>query len=153
MDRQGRIFVGGDLTIEGYPEIFVIGDMAHFETEKGEALPGLAPVATQQGRYAARTIRDRLAGKSQAGPFRYFDKGVLAVIGRNAAVGTIGTWRFGGRFAWLLWLFVHLALLIHYENKLIVLFRWAFQYINHSHGARHISLEDERLELPITRDT
>jgi NADH dehydrogenase len=151
-DRQGRIFVGGDLTIEGHPEIFVIGDMAHFETETGEILPGLAPVATQQGRYAARTIRNRLAGKSSAGPFRYFDKGVLAVIGRNAAVGTIGTWRFGGRFAWLLWLFVHLALLIHYENKLIVLFRWAFQYINHSHGARHISLDEEKLELPITRD-
>jgi NADH dehydrogenase len=149
-DRLGRIIVNPDLSISTHPEIFVIGDLGHFEGKKGKPLPGVAPVATQQGRYAARIIRDRLAGKTGSKPFSYFDKGTLAVIGRNAAVADIGRWHFGGRFAWFLWLFIHLVLLIKFENKVIVLIRWAFQYLWYNRGARNLMLRGA-LTLPISR--
>ncbi|HVN71143.1 MAG TPA: NAD(P)/FAD-dependent oxidoreductase [Desulfomonilia bacterium] len=148
-DRSGRVIVNPNLTIPGHPEIFVLGDLAHLEEKEGKPLPGLAPVAAQQGRYAARVVRKRLEGLPESKPFSYFDKGTMAVIGRNSAVANIGSLRFGGRFAWLLWLFIHLLLLIKFENKLIVFIRWAFQYISYNRGARHLMLRGP-LTLPIS---
>jgi len=150
-DKTGRIIVNQDLTIPGHPEIFVIGDMAHYEGVDGKPLPGLAPVATQQGRYVARVIKRRLSGSSRVKAFSYFDKGTMAVIGRHSAVADIGQWHFGGRFAWFLWLFIHLILLVKFENRIIVLIRWAFQYFSYSRGARNLNLRGT-LQLPISRD-
>lgn len=149
-DRQGRLMVSPDLSIEGHPEVFVIGDMAHVRGKEGRLLPGLAPAATQQGRYVARLIRKRLAGEREARPFAYFDKGTLSVIGRHQAVAAIGRWHFSGFLAWLLWLFIHLILLINFENRLIVLTRWAFQYFVFSRGGRQLCQEGI-LKLPISK--
>lgn len=149
-DKTGRIMVNPDLTIPGYPEIFVIGDLAHYTGKDGNPLPGLAPVAAQEGRYVAGVIRQRLSGRSPGKPFSYFDKGTMAVIGRHAAVADIGQWHFSGRFAWFLWLFIHLILLVKFENRLIVLIRWAFQYFSYSRGARNLNLCGA-LRLPISR--
>ena len=148
-DRMGRVIVNPDLTVPGHPEIFVIGDMAHLPGKDGNPLPGLAPVATQQGRYAARCIGKRLSGESQAALFSYFDKGTMAVIGRHAAVASIGRFRFGGITAWLMWLFIHLLLLINFESRLVVLIRWAFSYFTHSRGSR-VLIATGTLHLPIT---
>jgi NADH:ubiquinone reductase (H+-translocating) len=148
-DRLGRVMVNPDLTVPGHPEIFVIGDMAHLPGKDGNPLPGLAPVATQQGRYAARCIGKRLRGEIQAAPFSYFDKGTMAVIGRHAAVASIGRFRIGGITAWLMWLFIHLLLLINFESRLVVLIRWAFSYFTHSRGSR-VLISTGTLRLPIT---
>lgn len=150
LDRQGRVKVNPDLTLPGHPEIFVVGDLGHCEGKKGTPLPGLAPVATQQGRFVAGLIRDRLKEKHRSDHFRYFDKGTLAVIGRHAAVADLHAVQFGGFFAWLMWLFIHLLLLIQFENRLIVMIRWAFQYISYSRGARNLLLRGT-LQLPITQ--
>ncbi|MBV8845227.1 MAG: NAD(P)/FAD-dependent oxidoreductase [Bryobacterales bacterium] len=136
-DRAGRICVQSDLTVSGYPEIFVIGDAAHLEW-KGAPLPGIAPVAMQQGRQAAEAIMERLRGYP-APEFRYRNKGNLAVIGRNAAVADFGRLRFHGRPAWLLWLFVHLMYLAEFRNRLIVFIRWGFSYLTFDRGARLIT--------------
>ena len=148
-DRLGRVMVSPDLTVQGHPEIFVIGDMAHIAGKDGNPLPGLAPVATQQGRYAAGCIGKRLRGENQAAPFSYFDKGTMAVIGRHAAVANIGRFRFGGITAWLMWLFIHLLLLINFESRLVVFIRWAFSYFTHSRGSR-VLIATGTLRLPIT---
>jgi NADH dehydrogenase len=148
-DRQGRLMVRPDLSMEGHPEIFVIGDMAHVKGKDGVPLPALAPAATQQGRYVARIIKKRMGGKTHSRPFTYFDKGMLSVIGRHQAVADIGRWHFSGFLAWLLWLFVHLILLINYENRLIVLTRWAFQYFVFSRGGRQLCHEGV-VRLPIS---
>lgn len=137
-DRAGRILVGPDLTVPGRPEIFVIGDLANFSHQGEKPLPGLAPVAMQQGGYAADLIRRRLEGK-KAGPFHYRDRGNLSVIGRNAAVVDLGFVRFSGFFAWLLWCFVHIAYLIGFDNKLLVLFQWGWNYFTRKRGARLIT--------------
>jgi NADH dehydrogenase len=148
-DRMGRVIVNPDLTVPGHPEIFVIGDMAHLPGKDGNPLPGLAPVATQQGRYVARCIEKRIRGDNQAAPFSYFDKGTMAVIGRHAAVANIGRFRFGGVTAWLMWLFIHLLLLINFESRLVVFVRWAFSYFTHSRGSR-VLIATGTLRLPIT---
>ncbi|MRR59239.1 MAG: NAD(P)/FAD-dependent oxidoreductase [Deltaproteobacteria bacterium] len=148
-DYLGRVMVNPDLTVPGHPEIFVIGDMAHVRGKKGLPLPGLAPVATQQGRYVGRMIRGRLQGHHGTRPFSYFDKGTMAVIGRNAAVADIGRWHFGGFPAWLMWLFIHLVLLIQFQNRIIVLIRWAFQYFSYNRGARNLMLRGT-LKLPLS---
>lgn len=137
LDRMGRLIVEPDLSVPGYPKVHVIGDLARC-TQDGAPLPGVAPVAMQQGRYVADVIRQRLEGKSPP-PFRYRDKGSLAVIGRNAAVAHLGRYRFGGFVAWLLWLFIHIAYLIEYDNKLLVLFQWAMNYFTRKRGARLIT--------------
>jgi NADH dehydrogenase len=137
LDRQHRIVVGPDLSIPAHPEIFVIGDMAHFNQD-GKALPGVAPVAMQQGRYVAGAIRDRLENREPP-PFVYHDKGTLAVIGRAAGVADFGKLRFSGWFAWLLWLFVHLMYLAQFRNRLLVFIRWGFQYLTFDRGSRLIS--------------
>jgi NADH dehydrogenase len=148
-DRMGRVIVNPDLTVPGHPEIFVIGDMAHIPGKDGNPLPGLAPVATQQGRYVAGGIGKRLRGENEATPFSYFDKGTMAVIGRHAAIASIGRFRFGGVTAWLMWLFIHLLLLINFESRLVVLIRWAFSYFTHSRGSR-VLIATGTLRLPIT---
>jgi len=149
VDRMGRVVVNPDLSLVGHPEIFVIGDLAHLAGRDGKPLPGLAPVATQQGRYVARLIGRRLRGEGAPRPFSYFDKGTMAVIGRHAAVANVGRFRFGGITAWLLWLFIHLLLLINFESRLVVLVRWAFFYFTHGRGSR-VLLDMDTLRLPIT---
>jgi NADH dehydrogenase len=138
LDRSGRIMVGEDLSVPGYPEIYVLGDMAHCAAPDGKPLPGVAPVAMQQGRYAARQIRLRLAGKSLPA-FAYQDKGSLAVIGRNAAVAVFGRLRIAGFPAWLAWVFIHIWYLIEFDNKLLVLIQWAWYYFTRKRGARLIT--------------
>jgi NADH dehydrogenase len=140
LDRIGRVIVTSDLTVPGHPEIFVIGDLAHFRGPSGEPLPGIAPVAMQEGRFAAAVIEGRLRGRTTR-PFRYRDKGVLAVIGRNAAVAQFGRRGFSGRLAWLLWLFVHIWYLIAYDNKILVLVQWAFHYLTRGRGVRLVTGE------------
>lgn len=149
LDGMGRIQVNSDLTVPGHPEIFVIGDLARIEGQDGNPLPGLAPVATQGGRYAARVIGKRLQGRSAANPFSYFDKGTMAVIGRHAAVADIGPFHFGGIVAWLMWLFIHLLLLVDFESRLVVFIRWAFSYFTYSRGSR-VLLATGTMRLPIT---
>jgi NADH dehydrogenase len=140
-DNSGRIRVKADLTVAGYPDIFVIGDLASVDGPDGGPLPGTAPVAMQQGRYVGRKI----AGKIPASrSFRYKDKGSLAVIGRHAAVAAIGRWRFSGPFAWLLWVFIHIAYLIEYDNRLLVLIQWAINYFTRKRGARLITNETRK---------
>ena len=141
LDRAGRVVVEADLSVRGHPEIFVIGDLAHFAHQDDEPLPGVAPVAMQQGRYVARLIKKRLNGNSLPS-FRYRNRGSLAVIGRHAAVADLGLLRFAGWPAWLAWLFVHIAYLIEYDNKLLVLIQWGWNYFTRKRGARLITGAD-----------
>jgi len=142
-DRSGRVLVEPDLSLKGRPHLFVIGDLAAFTPPGAERpLPGVAPVAMQQGRHAARSIVDRIGGKEST-PFHYRDKGSLAVIGRNAAVADFGFLRFSGAFAWLAWLFIHITFLIEFESKLKVLFQWAWSYVTRKRGARLITGSEE----------
>ena len=138
LDRAGRVIVEPDLTVPGHPEIFVIGDLAHFSHQTGQPLPGLAPVAMAQGRYVARAIRARLRGET-APPFHYFDKGTLATIGRNKAVAAFGRLHISGPIAWFAWLFVHLMYLVEFDNRLLVLIEWIYDYITRNRGARLIT--------------
>jgi NADH:quinone reductase (non-electrogenic) len=138
VDRMGRIEVQPDLTVPGHPEVLVIGDLASFKHRSEHPLPGVAPVAQQQGRYAARLIRSRLAGRPVK-PFRYFNKGELATIGRAAAVANFGWVRFSGYPAWVLWLFIHLMYLVDFETRLLVFVQWAWSYVTWNRGARLIA--------------
>jgi len=126
------------LSIPGYPDIFAIGDLANFSHQLGQPLPGIAPVAMSQGRYVARLVRARLEGR-KAPPYRYLDKGTLATIGRSLAVAVIAGLRFAGPLAWLVWLFVHLMYLVEFENRVLVLIRWAYNYFTRNRGARLIT--------------
>jgi len=137
LDKIGRVKVGPDLSIPGHPEIFVIGDLAGFEQD-GKQIPGLAPAAMQQGHYAARLIAARLKG-GKTEPFRYWDKGSLATIGRNHAVADIGPFHFSGYIAWVAWLFIHLLYIVEFENRVLILFQWAYDYFTHNRGARLIT--------------
>jgi NADH:ubiquinone reductase (H+-translocating) len=137
LDRQKRVMVSPDLSIPGHPEIFVIGDMAYLEQD-GQPLPGVAPVAMQQGRYVAGLIRAQSQGQAVA-PFRYRNKGSLAVIGRAAGVADFGRVHVYGWPAWLLWLFVHLMYLAQFRNRVLVFTRWGFQYLSFDRGARLIT--------------
>jgi NADH dehydrogenase len=138
LDRAGRVLVGPDLTIAGHPVILVIGDLANFSHQTGKPLPGVAPVAIQQGGYAGNLIRRRLAGKPVP-PFHYWDKGNLATIGRAAAVADFGRIHIDGLIAWLVWLFVHLMYLVGFDNRLVVFFKWAYSYLTFNRGARLIT--------------
>jgi NADH dehydrogenase len=139
VDRAGRVAVGPDLTLPGHPEVLALGDMVAVHDAAGAArpLPGLAPVAMQEGRYAAHLVRDRLRGRATA-PFRYRDKGNLATIGRSRAVADIRGLHLSGFPAWALWLGVHLAYLVGFQNRLLVLLRWAASFLTHGRGARLI---------------
>lgn len=138
-DRSGRIKVSPDLTIPGYPDIFVAGDLALSLNEEGKPLPGVAQVAIQGGAYAAKTIRARVAGKRQPKPFHYFNKGDLAVIGRAAAIANIFGLHVSGWPAWMVWLFVHLMYIVEFQSRVLVFIQWGFQYLTFSRGARLIT--------------
>ncbi len=137
-DKIGRLLVEPDFTLPGHPEILVLGDMANYSHQTGNPLPGVAPVAMQEGRYAARLLRARLKGENVP-PFRYVDKGNMATIGRAAAVGEVFGLRLKGLLAWLLWLFVHIMYLAEFDNRLLVLTEWAYNYITRNRGARLIT--------------
>jgi NADH dehydrogenase len=147
-DRNGRIMVQPDLSLPGHPEIFVIGDMAHVEQD-GALLPGIAPVAMSEGRYVARRIARQAVGRSTPN-FRYFHKGTMATIGRKAAVADLPFIHLSGLPAWLAWLFVHLLYLVEFDNRLLVLVEWTYNYVTRNRGARLITGGDP-LPLPITR--
>ena len=140
LDRAGRVLVGPDLSVPGHPEIHVIGDLAAFLHQGGKPLPGVAPVAMQQGRYMAGLIVKKLRGETVA-PFRYFNKGNLATIGRNRAVAEFGGLHLSGFPAWFMWVFVHLMYLVEFENRLLVLVKWVYDYVTHNRGARLITNE------------
>ena len=140
LDRAGRVTVEPDLTLPGHPEILALGDMIRVRGADGapRVLPGVAPAAMQEGRYAARVVRGRLRGKD-APPFQYRDKGNLATIGRAAAVADIKGLRLSGFIAWLTWLLVHLWYLVGFQNRIVVFIRWAFSFATHGRGARLIA--------------
>jgi NADH dehydrogenase len=140
LDRAGRVRVRPDLTIPGHPEAFVAGDLAAALDDSGKQLPGLAPVAIQQGRHAARNVLQALRGQPHE-PFHYAGRGRLATIGRAAAVADLGRFRFSGYFAWLTWLFVHIFWLIGFRNRFIVLFEWAWAYVTYQRVVRLITGE------------
>jgi NADH:ubiquinone reductase (H+-translocating) len=136
VDRAGRVSVGRDLTLPGHPEVFALGDM--IRVDGAEPLPGVAPVAMQQGRYAAKAIRARLKDREPR-PFRYLDKGNVATIGRMKAVADIRGLRLSGTLAWLIWLFVHLFYLAGLQNRILVLIRWTASFVTRGRGARLIT--------------
>ncbi len=137
LDRVGRVLVEPDCTIPGHPEVFVLGDAAAFADKRDGILPGICPVAIQMGNYASRTIRGDLAGRPRR-PFEYWDKGQLAVIGRGHAVADIWKLHFGGFFAWLTWVFVHIFFLIGFRNRVMVMLEWGWSYFTYQRGARLI---------------
>jgi NADH dehydrogenase len=138
IDRVGRVMVNDDLTIPGHPEVQVIGDLANFSHQTGQPLPGVSPVAMQQGRHAATNILRMIKNR---GPqrFRYWDKGSMATIGRNKAVADLNFVHLSGLPAWLVWLFVHIIFLVGFRNRLAVLFQWAWAYFTFNAGARLIT--------------
>jgi len=142
-DKIGRVLVKPDCSVLQHPNVFVVGDLAHLNDADGNLLPGMAPVATQQGQYVAKVITHRLAEKEPPPPFRYKDRGKMATIGRAAAVAEVGNLRFGGFFAWLVWLFIHLYFLIDFQNRLLVLMQWGWNYITRNRTARLITNDDE----------
>ena len=158
IDRAGRVLVQPDLTCPGHPEVFVIGDLASLKDKNGKLLPGVAPVAMQEGRYAARMIRKEIEagapsfsrssredGGGDVGilesrpPFHYLDKGSLATIGRAAAIAEFGKIHISGFIAWLAWLFVHILFLIGFRNRILVFIQWAWSYVTYERGARLIT--------------
>jgi NADH dehydrogenase len=143
LDRQGRVRVEPDCSVPGHPEIFVIGDLARLEDASGAPLPGMAPVAKQQGQHVARTILDERRGRKRE-PFRYVDRGQMATIGRSKALVDLGRLRFGGFLAWLAWLVVHIYFLVGFKNRLFVVFQWAWAYLSFGRGARLIVAPDWR---------
>jgi len=138
VDRAGRVLVNPDLSLPGHPEVFVVGDLAALKDKSGKWLPGLAPVAMQQGKTTAHNIGRDLRGEPRKN-FHYFDKGSLATIGRAAAVADFGKIHVSGFLAWLSWLFVHIFFLIGFRNRLIVLIQWAWSYFTYERGARLIT--------------
>jgi len=139
LDKVGRLKVNSDLTLPGHPEIFVVGDLALFNDEKGNPLPGVAQVAMQGGAYAAKVIVKRVKGESCPRPFAYFNKGDIAVIGRAAAVANIFGFHVSGLLAWLVWLFIHLMYIVEFQSRIKVFLQWGFQYLTFSRGARLIT--------------
>ena len=147
-DRQGRVPVGSDLSVQGHPEVFVIGDLAHFNhASDTPPLPGLAPVAMQEGHYVGKLICRRLTGGTLP-PFHYRDYGTMATIGRARAVASIGRLKLSGYLAWLAWLFIHLMYIVEFESRLLVLLQWAWNYLTWNRSARLITGEHR---LPFSR--
>ncbi|HYX35687.1 MAG TPA: NAD(P)/FAD-dependent oxidoreductase [Oligoflexus sp.] len=137
LDRGGRVMVESDCSLKDFPEVFVLGDQAHFPGPDGKPLPGLAPVASQQGKYVAKAIKSRLKG-APIEAFRYLDKGAMATIGRNKAIAEMGPIKLHGIIAWLAWLVVHIYYLIGFKNRLLVFMQWAWSYVTYKKGARLI---------------
>ncbi|QVL56212.1 MAG: NAD(P)/FAD-dependent oxidoreductase [Simkaniaceae bacterium] len=144
LDRQGRAVVEADLSVPGNPEIFVIGDAACAMGKNGKPLPAVAPTAIQQGRYVGKIIRRQVA-KEKRRPFKYFDKGGLATIGKNRAVGFYKGIHLTGLFAWLAWGFIHIFYLVSYRSQFAVMLDWVFHYMTGLRGARliHKTIDDE----------
>ena len=140
-DRAGRVIVESDLSIKGHNNIFVVGDLANFSHQNGKPLPGVAPVAKQQGEYVAKLVQKRLQGQTLPA-FKYTDYGSLAMIGQNAAVVDLGFMKLKGFFAWLFWLVIHIYFLIEFNNKLVVMIQWAWNYVTRNRGARLITGRD-----------
>jgi NADH:quinone reductase (non-electrogenic) len=138
-DRSGRIKVNRDLTVPNFPDIFILGDLAHVVDKQGTPLPGVAQVAMQGGAYVVRVIRARLSGKKEPPPFHYFNKGEMAVIGRAAAVANIFGVHVSGLLAWIMWLFIHLIYIVEFQSRIIVFIQWGFEYLTFSRGARLIT--------------
>jgi NADH:ubiquinone reductase (H+-translocating) len=136
-DKAGRVRVQGDLSVREHPEVFVIGDTAHFE-QNGEPLPGVAQVALQQGRYAARVIRSRIEGRPRPSSFRYFDKGNLAVVGKGFAVLQTGRVKISGFFAWIIWAAIHIQFLATTSLRLSVFVQWVWTYLTNQRGSQLI---------------
>jgi NADH dehydrogenase len=141
VDHDGRVKVQADLTVPGHPNIFVIGDTALVK-QNGKHLPGLAPVAIQEGKYVASIIADHIAGTDHQQPFHYFDKGTLATVGRGFGIVDTGPLRFAGLFGWLTWLFVHIFFLIGLRSRTLVFLQYAWTYITFQRGTRVILSED-----------
>lgn len=139
LDKRGRLKVNPDLTLPGHPEIFVVGDLAIRNDEKGNPLPGVAQVAMQGGAYAAKVIVKRIRGETAIKPFAYFNKGDMAVIGRAAAVAEVFGVHVSGVLAWLIWLFIHLMYIVEFQSRIKVFLQWGFQYLTFSRGARLIT--------------
>src|SRR5438132_7121175 len=146
-DRAGRVIVNDDLTIPGHPEVQVIGDLASFSHQTGEPLPGISPVAMQQGRHAARNVLAMINGRGPQ-PFHYWDKGTMATIGRNKAVADLKFVHLSGLPAWLAWLFVHIIFLVGFRNRLLVLLQWAWAYLTFDKGARLITRNFQAEQRP-----
>ncbi|MGK7927812.1 MAG: NAD(P)/FAD-dependent oxidoreductase [Spirulina sp.] len=140
LDRAGRVIVEPDLSLKQYSNIYVIGDLAHYAHQGDRPLPGIAPVAMQQGSYIAKTIQQKLKGNSVPA-FYYVDTGKLAVIGQNSAVVELGYVRLSGFLAWLIWVFAHIYYLIEFDNKMVVMVQWGWNYFTRGRGARLITGE------------
>jgi NADH dehydrogenase len=138
-DRSGRIKVNSDLTIPNYPDIFIVGDLAHAIDKDGKPMPGVAQVAIQGGAFAAKTIKSRIENKKAEASFHYFNKGDMAVIGRAAAVANIFGFHLSGFIAWFTWLFIHLIYIVEFQNRVMVFIQWGFEYLTFSRGARLIT--------------
>ena len=138
LDRAGRVVVEPDLSIKGYSDIFVIGDLANFAHQSDRPLPGVAPVAMKEGEYVADLIDKRTQGKTVK-QFNYTDLGSMAVIGQNKAVANLGFAKLSGFVAWVIWIFAHIYYLIEFDNKLVVMVQWAWNYITLGRGARLIT--------------
>jgi NADH dehydrogenase len=134
-DRQGRIIVSEDLSVPGHPDIFAIGDVANFSHQGGKPLPGIAPFAMQSGEQAARSVLAQAIGNPTK-PFKYWDKGSMATIGRNKAVADLKVVKLSGFLAWLSWLLIHLLFIVELRNRILIFFQWTWSYITYSHGAR-----------------
>jgi len=137
--RAGHILVNPDLTVPGFPNIYIVGDLAAAKGKEGKPLPGVAPVAMQGGAYAAKAIVARLNGPRELPPFHYFDKGDLAVIGRGRAVANIFGLHLSGLIAWIVWLFVHLMYLVQFQSRILIFIQWGMEYVTFSRGARLIT--------------
>ncbi len=155
LDRAGRVSVEPDLSLPGHPEIFALGDMVNFSHQTGAPLPGVAPVAIQQGKYVAKRITSKLRGRSVP-PFHYREFGNMATIGRSAAVADFGRFKFSGFIAWVLWLVVHLMNLVSFRNRLLVLVQWGWNYLTYDRSARLITNapgdDGGRLEPPAAQE-
>jgi NADH dehydrogenase len=146
-DRAGRVIVEPDLSIKGFPNIFVVGDLANFAHQNDKPLPGVAPVAMQEGEYVAKLIQKRLKGETLR-PFKYIDMGSLAMIGQHAAVVDLGFIKLRGFFAWFVWLFIHIYFLIEFDNKLVVMIQWLWSYFTRNRGARLITGKETIAPVP-----
>ena len=138
LDRSGRVKVQPDLTIPGHPDAYVVGDLASFEVEGGGTLPGLAPVANQQGAHAAENILSALNGQPRL-PFRYLDKGIMATVGRAVGIAQTGRLKLSGFLGWLAWLFIHILFLVGFRNRLLVMIQWTWAWFTYGRGARLIT--------------
>jgi NADH dehydrogenase len=143
LDRAGRVIVNEDLSIPGHPDVFVVGDLASFRTEAGEALPGVAQVAMQQGTHASRMVLATISGRERS-PFRYRFYGNMATIGRHSAIGDFGWMRLKGYPAWIVWLFIHVFQLIGFRNRFTVMTQWAISYFTYQRAVRLITSGDHR---------